>query len=255
MSDYERYGDYNEDPNEERGPARSRGWVIFVRLLRACVICIIFGVCGILAFRMIASGYYPQETKRIHYTDALAAYATGREIYAETQGIRVPFCDEMIISGDDGRLTQSEVRDGYYYADNLILVRDGGSLQLSIRINKNNIDDIAEKYGLSDFTFSETAFTFALYNNKDVSENKTLVGEGLAPTYVSVDSALMYHYVKLCFDNVDFEDVNWMRLEITPNGADTEAEGYRQLGICVYENHEGEAQFKEYKLKKEEKLS
>ncbi len=267
MSDYERYGDYNEDPDEERGPSRARWWVIVSRLLRIALICMIFGVCGILVFRMIASSYYPREMKRIHYTDDLAAYAAAGELYAETQSIRVPFADELILSGDDGRLVQSESRFGFFYADNLILVREGGSLQLSIRINKKDIKNIAAQYDLTDFAFSAEAFTFTLYDNENVSEDKVLVGGDkdykldmgaggvYAPSYVGVDTAGMYHYVKLCFDHVDFEDIKWMRLDITPAGADTEAEDYKQLGICVYENNDSASQFKEYKLKKAEKLS
>ncbi len=267
MSDYERYGDYNNDPDEQRGPARSRVTIVLAAFIGFLAFCLMFGTCGFLAYRMIASGYYPESMKTIHYTEALTSYATGREIYAETQGIRVPFADELILSGDDGQLVQSPSRFGFYYADNLILVRDGGSLQLSVRINKNDIENIAAEFGLTDFAFSPDAFSFRLYDNKNVSEDKALVGGDkdykldmgkggvYTPTYVTTESHGMYHYVKLCFDGVDFRDVKWMRLDIIPQGADTNAEDYVQLGICVYENHEMSSQFKEYKLKKSEKLA
>ncbi len=262
MSDYERYGEYNmEEEDEERGPERSRFWKIILKLLGIAAICLCLGVCLFLAFRLISSGYYPKSMKRIYYTDELKAYAENNKIYAETQDIRVPFGDEMIISGDDGRLVQSTSHLGYYYADNLILVREGGSLQLSIRINKNDIKNIATKYKLQNFSFSKNAFEFRLFDNKNILETdggsgkdgfKLELGAGgvYTPSHVSVDSALMYYYIKVCFDGVDFgEDVKWMRLDITPKGADTEAQGYKQLGICVYENNEDNNRFKEFKLK------
>ncbi len=268
MSDYERYGEYNIDDDEERGPERSRLWIWLLRLLRIAAACLLAGVCLVIAFRMIFSSYYPKEMKRIHYTDSLAAYVVGRDIYAETQNIRVPFGDELLFGSDDGRLVQSESRFGFYYADNLIVVREGGSLQLSIRINKNDIKNIAAKYELTDFAFSEDAFAFILFDNRNLAEDKEVAGNDknyilemgtggvYTPTYVKTDSAMMYHYIKICFDNVDFgEDVKWMRLDITPRGVDTEAEGYKQLGICVYENNDDNSYFKEYKLKKSEKLS
>ncbi len=264
MSDYERYGDYNDDPDEERGPARSRPWVFLLRILRIAVLCILFGVCGVLAFRMITSGYYPNEIERIYYTEKLASYAQEHTLYTETQSIRVPFGDTLIVVGDDGRLVQSESRYGYYYADNLILERTAGSLQVSIRINKNDMEKIAAHYSLTDFAFSDDAFSFELYNNECISEDKTLTGEDKSykldktagdvyyPTYITTDSALMYHYIKICFDDIDFENVKWLRLEITPKGVDKE---FDSLGICVYENNDSESQFKEYKLKKPERLS
>ncbi len=246
MADYELYGEYNTG-DEDRGPERGRTWKIISLILKIALGCILAGVCLTIAFRMIFSGYYPNEIERLFYTDEMRSYAATHELKAETQDIRNPFETEIIEMGEDDRVQQTESRKGYYYADNLILLRDAGVLQCSVRLNKHVIEEIAADYRLENFSFSDSAFDFRLVYKKDG------ILYSYTPTVIYSDSALMYHYMKLVFEGVTFEDIAWYRLEITPRGADTTAEDYEQLAICIYENHEEYNHFSTYRLKKSEK--
>ena len=229
MADYELYGDYNGAGDEEQGPPPHRGVVWTARLIRFVVICILIGTCGLLLFRIFFSGYYPKEITRLHYTDALAAYAESVDgaLYAETQKIRVPYED---------------AQTGYFTADNLILVREGGALQCTVRLNRQALKDIAEAEGIEPLTMSESTFRFVLEDN---------TGGTYESSYIGLDQALMYHYVKLCFDGVNFAGIAWMRLSITVPGV-TYGEEKEPFYICVYENNDKMYTFSEYHLSKEE---
>ncbi len=245
MADYERYGEYNTyDGEGDEGPAPSRGVKITVKIIKWVFVLLLIFVCLMLAFRMIMSAYYPDAMEDLYYTDALKTYAKTHTVKAETQKIRVPFEREIIEIDEDGELKKGEAYNGFYYADNLIVVRDAGVLQCSLRLNKQAMADIAAYYKIPEHAFDKNAFQIKLvYQN---SSSKTVLSYD--PTYVETDSALFYNYMKLCFDGVDFsadDGVNWLRLEITPAGVDAEKIENRQA-ICVYENHSNYATFEPY---------
>lgn len=248
MSDYERYGDYDRGEDEEpEGPPRSRFSRVLSRTLKILLAVILIAACLMLAFRMIFSGYYPREMKRLYHTDALVAYAATLEGQptVETQDIRVPFESEILTVDKIEDMTAGKSQNGYFYADNLLLVREAGSLQCSLRLNQQAPKDIAAAYAVPDFTMSETAFVFTLRDN---------LGRTYEPVKILTDSALFYHYMKLCFDGLDFTDVSWLRLEIAVAGADMTEEGHPTLAVCVYENHEEYADFTSYRLRGDEKF-
>ena len=248
MSDYERYGEYNRGEDEEpEGPPRSRFSRVLSRTLKILIAVVLIAVCLMMAFRMVTSAYYPREMKRLYHTEALIAYAAAlsEQPTVETQEIRVPFECEILTADSLENATAGRSQNGYFYADNLLLVRDAGSLQCSLRLNKQAVADIALDYDVPDLTMSETAFVFALRDD---------LGRTYQPGAILTDSALFYHYMKLCFDGVDFTDVSWLRLEIAVTGADMDAEGHPTLAICVYENHEEYADFGSYRLRGDEKF-
>ena len=66
MSDFERYGDYNEI---DEAPEKSRvGLIIKIVALVLC-----FSVVGFLALRMISFNYYPKAMKDLYFGDELTA--------------------------------------------------------------------------------------------------------------------------------------------------------------------------------------
>jgi hypothetical protein len=245
MSDYELYGDYNKGEDEDfDAPPPYLVWRILGHLFRALLVCILLGACVILGFRIILSHYYPKQIKRLYYTEALSAYAAaGGDMSALTQDIRVPF-EAEILETDGEELQVQTQQKGYYYADNLIVLRGAGALQCSIRLNRHSIEEIAEEYALTDFSMGEDAFSFTLVDN---------LGRRYTPSAILVESKLLYHYVKLCFDGVDFDGAEWMRVEVTPRGADVTSPTYRQIAVCIYENHESYSKFSKYTLKKSER--
>lgn len=251
MSDYERYGDYNRgEEDEDEGPPKPRAWVIAARIIRAVLILMLAGVILVLGFRMAVSHYDPAFARSLYATDALSRYVGASGIPAfETQKIRVPF-------------ESSET--GYFAADNLILSRSAGTLQLSIRINRAAVGEIGAAFGVPDFVPTPDAFRFTLEDHlayaathpdaegaADLTEPVDPAQHRWQATYVAVEKQLFYYYVKICFDGVDFTDVRWMRLLIDLTGAGERAG--EPAAICVYENHAEYNTFRAYTLNRKER--
>lgn len=247
MSDYELYGDYNRGEDEEpEGPAPSRFGAAVKKILKALVIILLAGACLVMGFRMIVSGYYPREMKYLYHTEALTAHAAvAGQPEVVTQKIRVPFESEILESNEIEEARNAKSQNGYFYAANLRVVRETGSVQFSLRMNNQALRDIAAAYGVGTITSVKDAFTFTLTDP---------AGHRYTPTATLTDEALFYQYVKLCYDGVTLEDVTWLRVEITVVGADMTAEEHPTLAVCVYENHEGYASFDSYRLHGKEKF-
>lgn len=248
MSDYERYADYDRGEDEEPlGPPPSRFSVVIKRILKTLLILLLAVACLTMLFRMIVSGYYPGEMKRLYRTEALSAYvaATGVQPTVTTQKIRVPFESEILESNEMEEAQNAKSQNGYFYAANLRVVREAGSVQFSLRMNRQALKDIAAAYGVAEITSPGDAFTFILTDTE---------GRRYEPTVILTDEALFYHYIKLCFDGVTLNDVAWLRVEMDVNGADMTAEEHPKLAVCVYENHEEYASFDTYRLSRKEQF-
>lgn len=232
MEDIERYGDYNEideAPGGNKNPVAT--------LLKALIIFLCILVVGVIMFRVILFSYYPTAMKTLYFNDTLTAYynAQGGEIDAKTQTMRAPYDDPDFAS---------------FMADNLIVIKGAGQLQLSVRYNSSIFDAIEQKYGVRLDENAEDLFTFALERVPfDGNAEAYAVGK---LTYSATDSKLMYTYYKLVFDGVEFlgdGESDWIRLKITvpsiPN-----AEPYY---ILVYESTEQYSQLDDYDLSGKEK--
>jgi hypothetical protein len=232
MEDIERYGDYNE---VDEAPGGNRNPVL--TLLKWLIVGLCLLVVGVLAFRLILFNYYPRVIKDIYFNDELTELyrATDGNIGAETQSLRAPYDDPDFAS---------------FFADNLIIVRSAGQLQLSVRYNSSVFDSIEQKYGVRLDESAPDLFTFRLERVPfGDSETAYPIGE---LDYSTTDSLMMYTYYKLAFDGVEFlsdDQPDWIRLKITVSGI-PEAEPYY---ILVYENTEQYSVFGEYELSGREK--
>ena len=215
MEDIERYGDYNEI---DEAPGGDKNYVAL--LLKILIISLCLLVVGVLAFRLILFNYYPKEMKTIYFNEELTEYynSNGGDIDAVTQKLRAPYDDPDFAS---------------FMADNLIVIKGAGQLQLSVRYNSSVFDTIEEKYGVRLDKKSNDHFSFELeYVPYDKSIPSYKIGE---LDYLNADTALMYTYYKLVFDGVEFKDENdWIRLKITIDDI-PDADPYY---ILVYENVE-----------------
>lgn len=248
LSDYERYGDYDRGEDEEPlGPPPSRFGVVIKKILKTLLILLLAAACLTMVFRMIVSGYYPAEMKRLYHTEALSAYAAaaGDQPTVVTQKIRVPFESEILESDEIEKAKNAKSQNGYFCAANLRVVRETGSVQFSLRMNRQALKDIAAAYGVTEITSPRDAFTFTLTDTE---------GRRYEPTVILTDEALFYHYLKLCFDGVTLDDVAWLRVEIGVVGADMTAEEHPTLAVCVYENHGEYASFDTYRLSRKEQF-
>ena len=231
MEDIERYGDYNE---VDEAPGGSRNPVAFI--LKGLIIALCLLVVGVLAFRLVLFNYYPSEIKSIYFNDELTElYKANGGIKAETQSLRAPYDDPDFAS---------------FFADNLIIIKEAGQLQLSVRYNRSLFDSVEQKYGVRLDENATDLFTFELERVPfEESDAAYTVG---ALDYCTSDSLAMYTYYKLVFDGVEFlcdEEPDWLRLKITLRGVDGAAPYY----ILVFENTDEYSALGEYELSGKEK--
>ena len=185
-----------------------------------------------ILFRVILFNHYPKAMKNIYFNDDLKEYysSTDGDIDAITQTLRAPYDDPDFAS---------------FFADNLIVIKGAGQIQLSVRYNSSVFDTIEEKYGVRLDGNADGLFSFELERVPfDKDEQTYKIGE---LDCAFTDKALMYTYYKLVFDGVDFPDSDtpdWIRLKITVNGIEN-AEPYY---ILIYENTEEYSAFEEYTL-------
>ncbi|MBE6655583.1 MAG: hypothetical protein E7609_01775 [Ruminococcaceae bacterium] len=210
---------------------------------KAMALCLAFCLClvfGAVIFRIYIAEHYPKDTVRMVFTDALTEYYESHSgvIKAETQNIRFPYD-----SADDGN----------FFASGLIVVRDAGNLQVTVRYNESSLPKVAAFYKLAETPEpDEGLFRYTL----TASYNTTAEGgeyRTYEAGYLSEDDAYMYRYGKLVFDGVDFEGAAWMRVDIY-YGEEAEPFGH----ICVYEAQASDGEnmvdmpFSEYKIDKED---
>lgn len=229
MEDLERYGDYTE--YEDDLPKKRSNPIMLVIKILIGVICV--SVIGIFAFRLFLFNLYPDSVENIYFTDNLIAYynETDGKIGAKTQDLRSPYDDPDFAN---------------FFCGNLIVVDGAGELQVSVRYNNSALENIKTKLNLEALNAdSEELFSFRLCDN---------YGRYYAPTHISTDDMLMYHYYKLAFDGIPFneEGVNypeWIRLEVFVEGQKS-TDPFAM--VLVYENHADFSKFEEYTLSGEE---
>ena len=232
MSDYERYGDY--DDIEEDLP-KSKNPVVITLKIMIFVVCI--GVIGLIAFRMIAFNSYPASVSNVYFNEKLTAYynENGGDIEVKTQKLRAPYDDED---------------EGNFFCKHLYVVDEIDQLQITVRYNTATIKKMAEELGIELDENSDDLFSYRLYAS--YGENKGMVvGELTASEF---DKKLTYRYKKLVFDNVELslDEIGspyWIRLEIVVNGADSD----KVYMVPIYENNDKFSTFKDYKLSAKEK--
>ncbi len=229
MSDYERYGDYNEI---DEAPGKSRNPVIII--LKAIVALVCISVVGILAFRMVLFNRYPEGARELYFNDTLTAYyeSTGGEIGAKTQSLRFPYDDEDL---------------GNFFCDYLVVIEGVDQIQISVRYNTASLERIAEQSGVESIAPDDAnAFEYRLYDNYGRVYTACEVG--------AFEKQVMYRYARLVFDGVDVTPdadgvyPEWIRLEIVAKGATTD----KVFMVPIYENNEDYSVFEEYVLSRGE---
>ena len=231
MEDMERYGDYNEI---DESPTKRKNIPVFIIKMMALIA--IAAVITFLGFRIVLFNYYPDSAKSLYFTEKITEYynETGGSIGAVTQKLRAPYDD---------------ADKGNFFCDNLIVVKDVGELQLSVRFNVSVIANIEKVLGLEGLSADDPELlSFRLYRNGESDvEADHLIGALAAPPIT--EGLLMYRYYKLCFTDVDFgedeDKIEWIRLEIFIKGQES-AKPFAM--IPIYEDNAEYSSFTEYKL-------
>lgn len=228
MSDFERYGDYNE---VDESPKKSKvGLVLKIFILTLC-----FGVVGFLIFRVITFNYYPAEAKRIYFTEELTA------LYNEKDGDIGALTQDLLNSRSFG---YDDANEGNFFCKHFIYIPETEELQITLKYNTSLMESIKDNYGIELDPDGKNNFSYRLVatraSDADAEEGAE-VGVPLDATLVAEEysSFLMYRYVKLVFDDVDLgleteDSINWIRLEISLN----EVKGSSPYTILIYWNTE-----------------
>lgn len=228
MDDLERYGDYNE---VDEAPSGSK---VALVIKIVCAVLII-SVVLVLGFRVFTFNHTPKAMSELYFTPTLAEYyiANSGNIKAKTQELRAPYDNN---------------NEGNFFCGNLIVIEGCGELQVSLRYNVSLGKTLIEKYGLTDFDAENTEqFRFRLWRD-GVSELDA--GEEIGTlAYTGWESYSMYRYCKLVFDDIDFSDVEWIRLEVFVDGV----KNSEPFMIPIYENNGSYSRFSDYKLSKGER--
>ncbi len=229
MSDYERYGDY--DDIDEDLPKSKNPVMIMLRIMTA-VICV--GVISIIAFRLFTFNTYPDSVKNIYFNEKLTEHynATDGDIGAKTQSLRAPYDDPDL---------------GRFFCDYLVVIEDIDQLQITVRYNVATVAALSETLGYDVDGNDPEVFSYRLVDN--YGKVYDTVGGSV------FDTRAMYRYIRLVFDEVEFNPADghspeWIRLEIFV-GSDMANEPYAM--VPVYENNEDYSSFSNYKLSGKEK--
>ena len=232
MSDYERYGDYNES---DEIPAGSKRVALIARIFQISIGVVLTVVIGLVIARIILFNYYPDSVTDVLYTDSLLAYK-------DANGTADLMTQINEILYDDNK-------EGNFFFDKLVCSPNANHLQVAFKYNTSLIRALNEKYGT---TLDENADPTELFDIQLVRTRDGFDGTGKVEvesvgslTGVVFDSLMMYRYVRVAFDGVDFRldgetPVGWFRLDITPRGIDVD-EPYSLLvyikdsGLVEYE--------------------
>ena len=205
-------------------------------MIKSTLDLILFVLAGLLFFRFWLNGYYPAAVRRPLPTEPLlSSFAERGSLPAKRQEIRVSYDDP---------------NEGLFFADEMILVPDTGSLQVTVRWNLSTLERLAAEYGDAFDKEAEAPFTYRLFAATDKGEEVILSGktEIRGSSYLPVAekraSFAMYRYERLAFEGLDFEGVSWIRLEISHAAA----EEY-ESDILIYENHEEYCEFEDFIIK------
>lgn len=236
MEDIERYGDYNEI---DEPPSGKRN--ILFTVIKILVAVAIIAVVGVLGFRIYFFNYYPDSMKNIYFTEGITEYynENGGEINALTQNLRAPYDD---------------ADKGNFFCDNLIVIKDIGELQVSLRYNVSAVANMEKVLGLSGLSADDPELlSFRLYMSGE-SENAEDHIIGTLAAEPITETKFMYRYYKLAFSDIDFgeqeDKIEWIRLEVFVKGQER-AEPFAK--IAIYEDNEDYSSFSEYKLSSEER--
>lgn len=224
MSDYERYGDYNES---DEVPEGSKKVALVARIIQILIAVVLILVIGLVIARIILFNFYPSTVTDVLYTDALTAYK-------DANGT----ADLMTQRND---ILYDDADEGNFFFDKLVCSPNADHLQVAFKYNVSLIKALNEEYGTS---LDPDADPTELFDIKLVKTREGFEGTGKvevetvgAMTGVVTDSLMMYRYVKVAFDGVDFgfdegeTPVGWFRLDITPR--DIEVEEPYSLAVYI----------------------
>ncbi|MBQ2719076.1 MAG: hypothetical protein IJF73_03305 [Clostridia bacterium] len=200
------------------------------KIIKILIAAVVLGVAAAFVFRFWLGSYYPSSMRTLIPTAPLReAYAAG-ELSVKSQKIRIEYEDP---------------RDGLFFAGELLVAPETGSLQVTVRYNRSTLSSLAAEHGDAFDPEADRPFTYRIFCSRGAAaDGVTPVGEEHTPVDSRRDSFAIYEYERLAFEGLELDGVYWVRLDIYRAGAE-EPEG----SIVIYENHEKYNEFEDYNVK------
>ena len=200
------------------------------KIVKILIAAFVFGIAAALAFRFWLGSYYPSSMRSLIPTPALTAAYKDGTLAVKRQEIRIDYEDP---------------RDGLFFAGEMLVAPDTGSLQVTVRYNQSTLAALAAEYGEAFDPEAEVPFTYRIFCSRGAAaDGVTPVGEEHTPLESREAEFAVYRYERLAFEGLELDGVYWIRLDIYRAGAD-EPEG----SIVIYENHEKYSEFEDYNVK------
>ena len=175
-------------------------------VFKALATLFVFGVCGILVWRVFFSTAIPEEIEVLHGNERLsAAYETaGDQITMQYQ--------------DLGSITRAPNSMGYFSVVQCVFIPEAEQVQIVFRYNNSTIRHLQEDYGLAELPekslhLYDVSLVIASDPTPDVHEDdygetNTLETRRILPTGTPLrEETSLYTFYRYVFDGVSVEDV------------------------------------------------
>lgn len=221
--------------------ANTRTVRIVGRVVKSIFTALLFGVCGILVWRLFSSGD-PDSVKSLKSNAALL------EAYEE-------YGDELILQYQyQDSITLAEHNRGYFSVTQYVFIPQAKQVQLVFRYNNSTIQHLAEDYGLSDVPSKDRhLFEVSLVTTTDLTpenrEDNAEVSQLKMDRYVASDyhrdTTALYTYYRYVFDNVEItEDMLYVFADVYYT-QDINYEEHAYGTLCLYDD---ESEWVPYKM-------
>lgn len=200
--------------------------------LKSTIMFFVFSFIALFLVRIIFAEFYPSEmTTYVPSQDIKNSYST-----------RV---DSLAVYTQEPMAPYDDPKEGNFFAKSVFIVSSEGEMQFCLRYNKSALENVAEFYRVDAAALEGdplSVFDFMLHVKYDTEDGN--VEERHYPlSYEDCfdDEFFVYRYVKLYFNDVDFENAIWARVDIGLKGENIETVcGENKIFGCVavYESYE-----------------
>lgn len=185
-------------------PRKSYALWITGHILHALFALLIFGICGLLCWRVFISGIVPGDMKRLAPNDGLAAVyaASGEDLALYTQ--------------EQTTVTRGENNYGYFGITRCTFIPDAHQVQVVLRYNNSTLKHMVTDFSLAEQPpkgveiFDVTLLKVVDLTPEDLTDNvdgsETLAEIRVAPSAPVIDTTALYTYCRYTFDGVDMTE-------------------------------------------------
>ncbi|NLK39011.1 MAG: hypothetical protein GX303_02015 [Clostridiales bacterium] len=200
---------------------------ILKNTIKYSFIILLIAIFALIFTRIYIFSYYPKLMKSFIWNNAVES-ALGNETTGEVFTYKPP-------------TAYDNAKSSNFFCDYIMIVPKAGQLQITVRANKSLMPKFAEVFELDSIPeYHDITFDFSLVDND---------GNHYPLSFKKQDSAYMYYYERLVFDEIPFDDIDSLYLEIY-TGENPDYSDNPFTSLYVYDK---QVPRKDYKLSKSER--